>query len=349
MKRTVGQAVWYSILCFFVLGVSSCFDWNERITLAADSLGNLTDQAYVSADGMSLPLSQWEPSGPVRAIIVAAHGMNDYRMAWARPAARWAKQGIATYAYDQRGFGAAGRPGHWYGAQAMAADLAHIARFAMQRHPGAPLYVMGESMGGAIAILAATRTDMPPLAGIILSAPAIWAPSFSGMIERQLVVTGGILFPEATIPPRGKEPASTDDPAILEQMRSDPLILHDTNFRTLAGVVELMTEAARKAPQVRQSSLILFGDDDLQVDRDGVSALASALPDATVALYPGGRHLLFRSLNDAPIADVAAWVLHPTAALPSGASVRGQLCRAQINDPHDCPPLTQTATGRLSE
>src|SRR6185312_7174511 len=67
----------------------------------------LTHQVLVASDGAHLPLRFWLPEDKPRAVILALHGFNDYSEAFALPAAQWAKDGIATYAYDQRGFGAA--------------------------------------------------------------------------------------------------------------------------------------------------------------------------------------------------------------------------------------------------
>src|SRR5205814_80154 len=64
-------------------------------------------RGFVTADGTVLPLRQWLPAGPVKAVILALHGFNDYSNAFEGPGDAWAKRGIATYAYDQRGFGAA--------------------------------------------------------------------------------------------------------------------------------------------------------------------------------------------------------------------------------------------------
>ena len=49
------------------------------------------------------------PTSGVKAVILALHGFNDYSNAFAMPARLWAERGIASYAYDQRGFG--GAPG----------------------------------------------------------------------------------------------------------------------------------------------------------------------------------------------------------------------------------------------
>src|ERR687898_2348389 len=58
-----------------------------------------------TADGTLLPLRSWLPVGKPKAVILGLHGMNDYSKSFAIPAERWRRDGIATYAYDQRGFG----------------------------------------------------------------------------------------------------------------------------------------------------------------------------------------------------------------------------------------------------
>ena len=63
----------------------------------------LEQTAFVSFDGARLGLQHWEPAGEPWAVIVGLHGMNDYSNAFHLAAPWWAQQGIATYAYDQRG------------------------------------------------------------------------------------------------------------------------------------------------------------------------------------------------------------------------------------------------------
>jgi acylglycerol lipase len=74
-----------------------------------------TDSAFIAADGARLPLRHWLPDGPVKAVILALHGFGDYSHGFSMPATRWAARGIATFAYDQRGFGGAPGRGLWAG------------------------------------------------------------------------------------------------------------------------------------------------------------------------------------------------------------------------------------------
>src|SRR5262249_26120042 len=57
----------------------------------------------VMEDAAPLPLRHWPARGPAKAVILALHGFNDYSRAFEMPAAIWARKGIETYAYDQRG------------------------------------------------------------------------------------------------------------------------------------------------------------------------------------------------------------------------------------------------------
>src|SRR4051794_1228938 len=72
-------------------------------------------EVFRAGDGVSLPMRRWEPEGRPRAVIVALHGMNDYSNAFDMPAQVWAKDGIVTLAYDQRGFGRGANAGLWAG------------------------------------------------------------------------------------------------------------------------------------------------------------------------------------------------------------------------------------------
>ena len=111
----------------------------------------LTPLNLVTDDAVSLPLRVWMPAATnptaPRAVIIALHGFNDYSNAFAGPAQIWADAGIVTYAYDQRGFGHAVQRGLWAGAERMTADAALAVKLVAARHPGIPVFLLGESMG----------------------------------------------------------------------------------------------------------------------------------------------------------------------------------------------------------
>src|SRR5882757_11090424 len=133
---------------------------------------SLTPDRYVAADGTVLPVAVWPAAnGPPKVVILGLHGFGDYRKAWDEPAQIWAKDGITTYAYDQRGFGGSPTRGRWPGTDALVDDAKAMAGLLRQKYPDVPLYLAGESMGGAVAMVAADRGLSSD--GLILLAPAV--------------------------------------------------------------------------------------------------------------------------------------------------------------------------------
>jgi len=103
----------------------------------------LENNQYIAADGTALPLAMWPAEGPPRAVILGIHGFGDYRNAWEDPAKIWARNGITTYAYDQRGFGASPTRGRWAGTATLVDDIKTVARLVRARHPNVPFYLAG--------------------------------------------------------------------------------------------------------------------------------------------------------------------------------------------------------------
>src|SRR5262249_45610314 len=113
---------------------------------------SLTTDRYVAADGTSLPVAVWPANpGPPKAVILGLHGFGDYRNAWDEPAQIWAKDGFTTYSYDQRGFGGSPTRGRWPGTEALGSDALCMLTLLHQEYPGVPIYLAGESMGGAVS------------------------------------------------------------------------------------------------------------------------------------------------------------------------------------------------------
>ena len=148
-----------------------------------------------TADGYRLLMRSWLPEqGAPRAVILALHGFNDHSTFIEDAAERWAEAGIATYAYDQRGFGTAPNRGLWAGTAAYTGDAADALRLLAARH-GVPVFLLGESMGGAVAIATLTRHPDLPVAGAILAAPAVWSRETMPFYQRM-----GLLMASYTVP-----------------------------------------------------------------------------------------------------------------------------------------------------
>lgn len=274
------------------------------------------------ADGARLPYRVWPARGPVRAVIVALHGMNDHHKAFAMPAASWLERGITVYAYDQRGFGAAPQPGIWAGTARLAADFRTVLRLVRRRHPGVPVYALGESMGGAVVVAGLGGPGAPAVAGIILVAPAIW--SFSAMPAHY---QWGLDLAARTVPwawlsgsGLGRRP--TDNFRAWYAAGRDPRVIKGARVDTLWGVVQLFDRAWMVAPRVKGRLLLLYGARDEIVPKRALVRLIGRLPKQprTIAYYRDGWHWLLRDLQRWDVHDdISSWMLKPNRPLPSGA------------------------------
>lgn len=275
-------------------------------------------------DGRTLPLRSWLPDGPPKAVILALHGFNDYGMAFEEPGAWWAQRGIATFAPDQRGFGATPYHGYWAGEQRMADDVGDLTRLLHRRYPGVPLYWLGESMGGAVA-LAAWQDEAAHPDGLILSAPAVWGRHSMPLLYRASLWLASYTIPWKTFTGQGLEIQASDNIPMLIRLGRDPLVIKATRVDTIHGLVNLMDRAAATQPQ-GVPLLLLYGAKDEVIPRRPVEEFAEALKAARpsglrIAVYPNGWHMLLRDLEGETVwRDIAAWIADPSIAdLPSGA------------------------------
>lgn len=290
----------------------------------------LGDNAFLTADGASLPLRHWSPDTEPHAVIIALHGFNDYSQFFDLPGEYFSKQGIACFAYDQRGFGAAPRRGLWAGSEAYAKDVQVFARLVKQRYPNLPLYLLGESMGGAVVITAMSQKNMPEVSGIILSAPALWARSTMPWYQTGLLWTLAHSLPWLTLTGSSTGVMASDNIEMLRAMSRDPLIIKETRVETVYGLTDLMDDAFDSAKSLRGNVLMLYGEKDEIIPKEPTLSflqqmLSTDKAEKTVAIYQHGYHMLLRDI-EAPttLKDIATWINTGSGNLPSGADNRAK-------------------------
>jgi alpha-beta hydrolase superfamily lysophospholipase len=299
---------------------------------------HFSETGFVAADGAVLPLRTWLPprdrgGGGAKAVILALHGFNDYSTAFDGPGEIWSKEGIATYAYDQRGFGAAPERGLWPGRAVLAADAATATRVLRRLHPRVPVYLLGDSMGGAVAVIAMTGesgTPVPDVDGVILTAPAVWGRPDDGLLPTLALWAGVRLMPGLALSGRGLEIKPSDNIAMLRALARDPLVIHETRIDAIYGLVDLMDATLASAPFLDAPMLVMYGAKDEIVPKASVRRFVDALPPEPqrrrrLAWYDDGYHMLLRDLEGPVVAaDVASWALAPRAPLPSGADRKAE-------------------------
>lgn len=304
------------ILCILVIGCAPRLQDGGSEALQPEFQLETDPAVFVMDDGVQLPVRVWRPDGPVKAVILAVHGFNMYSRIFDEPAQQWAKKGILTVAYDQRGFGNTQQRGIWPGVGRLTEDLVVASGLLRATHPDVPLILLGDSMGGATVLAAAD----PQGDAAVLVAPAVW-----GRAAMPFYQTAGLWFFAHTLPwlevtgqHLNRKP--TDNIDRLRQLGRDPLVIKRTRIDVIWGLVNLMDAARAAISEIDRPALVLYGakEDILpeQAWRDAFEKLPSA-PDKMLTVYESGFHMLLHDLEAAVVIDDIA-----TFALTQKVSAR---------------------------
>ncbi|MEK6425474.1 MAG: lysophospholipase [Burkholderia gladioli] len=255
-----------------------------------------------TADDVELAAWRWPAGDAPRATVALIHGLAEHARRYDALAARLNAAGIALVAVDLRGHGRSPGPRAWVerfdryldDADALVDFATHGAR------RDAPLFLMGHSMGGAIAALyAIERANARDrrFAGLILSSPALapgrdvprWMLAASRFISRVWPRFPALKIDAALL---------SRDPAVVAANRADPLVHHGAvPARTGAEILAAMARIASGRAALTLPTLVFHGTADKLTEPEGSREFgAQAGPvDKTLTLYAGNYH---ETMND---------------------------------------------------
>ncbi len=268
-------------------------------------------------DTYKLPYRVVFPDVKMKGLVVALHGFNDYSQAFEGFCAALLAQDYACLAYDQRGFGESAHTGLWPAEGRLQSDLAVVVELMSQAYPSVPLYLAGESMGGAV-IMTALSENKPfwqkRVVGVMLFAPAVWARQTQPWYQRWLLWLAVHTFPGWAPTGEGLGVQATDNIEALRAMGRDPLVIKQTRIDTIYGLTNLMDKALDKASEMARVPLAVFyGDRDEVIPKHPTCLMLKKLDFADTELafasYLQGYHMLTRDLQAANFfEDVITWL-----------------------------------------
>jgi alpha-beta hydrolase superfamily lysophospholipase len=278
---------------------------------------------FVTGDGSMLPVRNWLPKKtPAKAVIVALHGFNDYSNFFTSSGNFLIRYGIACYAYDQRGFGGAPGRGFWAGTEAYTNDLSCFVKEIRKRHTGVPLYVLGESMGGAVTIVAMTGSNPPNVDGVILVAPAVWGRETMPWYQRWLLAVASHTIPWMQLTGKSLHISPSDNTEMLHSLSRDPQFIKATRIDAVYGLTNLMDDALSRAEKLQLPTLVQYGENDQVIPKEPIFIMLEKMPKSTrKAFYKQGYHMLLRDLQgEKPLTDIESWIADHNNPLPYGKS-----------------------------
>jgi alpha-beta hydrolase superfamily lysophospholipase len=282
---------------------------------------------FVSFDGARLATQSWTPeAGEPWAVIIGLHGMDDDSNAFDLAGPYWAKDGIATLAYDQRGFGRSPGHGLWAGDGLMTDDLRTFTALVRQRYPHAIIAVAGESLGASVAIETFASAEPPAADRVVLLSPAVWGWSTQPLPYKTTLwlaahVGGGWVIDPPDWVTKGRY--ASDNIEELRRMARDPYEIWGTRVDAIYGLVDTMERASREVGDIHAPVAYLIGAHDAIIPAQPMRRAARALkPTDRSALYANGWHLLLVDRQrDVVLRDIESFLRDPTAPLPSGAPI----------------------------
>jgi alpha-beta hydrolase superfamily lysophospholipase len=273
---------------------------------------------FAGAGELRIYWQAWLPDHSPRAIVLIAHGGAEHGGRYAWTAGQLVARGYAVYAIDHRGHGRSAGPRAYVDRIDNAvSDLHELAELARERHPEAPLFLLGHSMGGLIALSYALR-HQDRLTGLVLSAPlaVLDANPATRLASRLLSATAPRL-------PVYKIDGATvsRDPEVVRAYDEDPL--NHRGMLPARTVGELAATAATfrdRLPELRLPVLTVYGTGDRLVDNAGSILVdeRSGSADSTLIAYDGLYHeVLNEPERDRVLADVAGWIDARAHRLPA--------------------------------
>jgi len=281
----------------------------------ADPSARMRSGRYKASDGADIPYRLWRAKEPHAAVLLL-HGAFDYSAAFDEIGPRLARRGFTALAIDQRGFGATASRGRWVGSERMVADAVETAGFLMSRMPAdLPLFILGESMGGAVAIHAAASRPIRYLRGLVLASPGALASAFRQRLLGWLAAAARSLAGDAELV---FERISGWEltPAAAIRLIGDPLVMRRVRPDLLSGMADLAFASLEQARKVDLPTLVMVGARDEIVRRSCIRQLFDNLGgEKTWRVVPEAPHLLLHWRRSSEVLrEAARWMSERLAA-----------------------------------
>jgi alpha-beta hydrolase superfamily lysophospholipase len=264
-------------------------------TVSVTTTRTTTQKAPTWSRGIKTPYRSWIPVNKPQDVLLCVHGLGFSSASFSQFGKVMAGHGFAVYALDVRGFGQwMNKKGHEeVDFEACLNDVEAALKVLRKQYPGVPIIMVGESMGGAIALAANSRH--PDLVdGLISSVPS---SDRYAKLSSEIVV--GAHYVENSNKPMDLTPEVvdriTDDPNLRAKMEAEPLNRMQLSPKELKQFDTFMKGNNDAAKLIEKTPvLMLAGFKDKLVKPEGTIELFNNLStdDKLLMIVGDGEHLL---------------------------------------------------------
>ncbi|MDZ4837946.1 MAG: alpha/beta fold hydrolase [Candidatus Melainabacteria bacterium] len=269
----------------------------------------------------------WLPTEKPRAAMLCIHGFSLHKGCFAAFGKEMAKDGVAVYAMDLRGFGELKDTKSTNSSldfDGCLVDIKIVLETIHKNHPGLPVVILGESMGGALA-LRATAFYPELIDGLIASVPARDRYGLSsgetkvGLKGAVNTIFGGYdkKVHNAALGAVQKISAKDD---VRAEWTKDPLMRTDFSLKEFVQLDKFMSGNLAAADLVKKTPVLFVqGTNDKLIRPAGTWKLFERLNTANrqMVFSKNSEHLLFEEGQFKPddLTFVTTWIDRNIAAL----------------------------------
>ena len=293
-------------------------------TYLASSSGAYGNRVPIWSKNVKVPYRSWIPLDKPHVVLLCVHGLGFSSESFSEFGRSMAGHGFAVYALDVRGFG------QWMQRQddkvdfeGCMSDVEAALRSLRKVYPGLPVFLVGESMGGAIALQATSRN--PQLVdGLVCSVPS---SDRYAKLSSELIV--GTRYLENKDKPMDISAEvvnrTTASPKLRKEWKNESTNRMKLSPRELKQFSDFMKGNDDAAVLIDKTpTLMLAGFKDKLVKPEGTIELFNDLSyqDKLLMVVGDGEHLLFEENQMTAQLEqlVIDWVKNESGARPRGVT-----------------------------
>ncbi len=279
---------------------------------------NLPKEQWLEGKGsLRIFTRHWRPQGMTKAALVICHGVNSHSGQYIRAAEEFAAEGYAVTALDLRGRGKSeGQRFYTQSIDDYVSDLSQTVELAKSLDPDTPLFLLGHSAGGVIAVSYALDYQ-ERINGLICESFAfrVYAPD----VALGLLKGASHIAPHLHVLKLRMEDFSRD-PDWVAQLLADPLTRDEVQpVQTVAALARAGDRFEREFDHITLPILILHGTADKATRPDGSQQFFdnAGSTDKQLILYEDHYHDLLNDIGRAQVmTDITGWMDARLATAP---------------------------------
>lgn len=238
-------------------------------------------------------LAVWqEKTDAPKARVLLIHGLSEHSGRHANTYEYLKSKGFEVVRFDLRGSGRSGGLRQYIEKFAdYVEDAAQVLNWIETTLPPLPLFVLGHSLGGAIAIYF-TSVYQKRLKGLLLSAPGHRVGGSISPLKISAARALSRLAPKLRIPGNTDYGVLSRDPAVAEAYANDPLSFHHNTVGQGSEILRAFEGICATCEKIQLPVFIAHGSHDRLVMLHGSYEILRALrsTDRYLAILPGVYH-----------------------------------------------------------